>query len=271
MAKEKCRKTVYYTDELNDDFSPTTGKIKKKKKVSGNYKYLHNRNPVYKFFEFIFYRIIATPVAFIYMRVFKGLKIKNRKNLKKIKGGYFVYANHVQVAGDAFTPSLVTFPKRANILVGVEAVSAPVLDKLVPMMGGMPVPTDLAGTRNLRNALQTIIKKKQAVIIYPEAHIWEYYNGIRDFKAASFAYPFIYDVPAVGYTVTFRQRKIFKNGKPKVTVTIGEPIYPEDCADKRELRDRIYAFMKRTAETEKSYAYINYVKKERENENHDSL
>lgn len=270
MSAEKEKKKIYYTDELNDDFAPTTGKLKKAK-ISGDYKYLHNRNPVYKFFEFIFYRLIATPVAFIYMYVFKGLRIKNRKNLRKIKSGYFLYANHVQTAGDAFTPSLVTFPKRANILVGAEAVSAPVLRRLVPMMGGMPVPSDLAGTRNLRKALNTIIKKKQAVVIYPEAHIWEYYNGIRDFKAASFAYPFIYEVPAVGYTVTFRQRKIFKNGKPRVTVTVGEPIYPKECADKKELRDKIYWFMKNTAEEEKSYAYIEYIKKEESNENNDSL
>ena len=62
-----------------------------------------------------------------------------------------------------------------------------------------------------------------------------------------------------------------KNGKPRVTVTVGEPIYPKECADKKELRDKIYWFMKNTAEEKKSYAYIEYIKKEESNENNDSL
>lgn len=264
MYKTKEKRTIVYSDELNDDFSPTNNKIKAKK-ISGDYDYLKDKRPVWKFFRFVFYRIIATPVAFVFMR-FKGLKIKNRKVLKQLKSGYVLYGNHTQTAGDAFTPSLVTFPRRANILVSSDAVSIPFVGKFVPLACGIPVPDDLAATKNLHKAMGKLLKKGQTIVVYPEAHIWPYYNGIRDFSASSFAYPFSFGVPAVGFAVTYRQRKIFKNGKPLVTVTVSEPVYPEDCANKREMRDKIYCFMKATAERENSYAYINYIKKEEKNE-----
>ena len=37
MSAKKEKKKIYYTDELNDDFAPTTGKIKKVK-ITGNNK-----------------------------------------------------------------------------------------------------------------------------------------------------------------------------------------------------------------------------------------
>ena len=269
MCKTKEKKTIYYSDELNDDFAPTYGKIKPKK-ITGDYNYLKDKRPLWKFLRFILYRLIATPVAFIFMHC-KGIRIKNRKALKSVKGGYILYGNHTQMAGDAFTPSLVTFPRRANILVSPDAVSIPIIGKIVPLVCGMPVPGDLAATKNLHKAMENLLKKGQTIVVYPEAHAWPYYNGIRNFSAASFAYPFSFNVPAVGFTVTYRQRKLFKNGKPLVTVTVSDPVYPKNCDGKREMRDKIYCFMKATAERENSYAYINYVKKEETNEDNGSL
>ncbi len=269
MCKPKEKKTIYYSDELNDDFAPTHGKIKAKK-ITGDYNYLMDKRPLWKFLRIILYRVIATPVAFIYMHL-KGIKIKNRKAIKKIKGGFILYSNHSQMAGDAFTPSLVTFPRRANILVSPDAVSIPIIGKIVPLVCGLPVPSDLAATKNLHKAMGKLIKKGQTIVVFPEAHAWPYYNGIRHFSAASFAYPFSFNVPAVGFTVTYRQRKILKNAKPFVTVTVSEPIYPNECNGKLEMRDKIYNFMKDVAERENSYAYINYVKKEKTNEDNGSM
>ena len=119
----KKQKVIYYKDELNDDFSKELNV--KTRKITGDYKYLFGKNVFKHFFGFILYRLIATPVVYIYMYLFRGLRVKNRKALKKIKGGYFLYANHTQVCADAFSPSIVTFPKKAEILVHPDAVSIP--------------------------------------------------------------------------------------------------------------------------------------------------
>ena len=59
---EQAKKVIYYEDELNDEFS---GSNIKAKVISSKYKYI-SKNPIYNFFSFIVYRIIATPIAFMY-------------------------------------------------------------------------------------------------------------------------------------------------------------------------------------------------------------
>mgnify|MGYP000868868179 CR=1 FL=1 len=254
-------RTIYYYDELSDDFSPTKGKIKQKK-IDKSYRYLR-RSLLWHVFSFILYRLIATPVAFLFNKIGFGVKIKNKKALKKIKTGYFLYGNHTQVAADAFNPSIIAFPRRANILVNADAVSIPVVGKIVPMLGGMPLPSTKEAAKNFLNAIKAKIEKKQVITVYPESHIWPYYNKIRPFTEASFKYPLIFNVPAVGFTVTYRQRKILKKLPLLITVTISDPIFPQDCKSKSELRNRIYDFMVKTVEEEKSYEYIKYIKKEK--------
>jgi len=263
------KKVIYYSDELNDDFAPGL-KVAKPVQITEKYDYLARKNVIVKFFSFLLYRVIATPVAIIYMRLFKGLRVKNARNLRKIKGGFFLYGNHTQVAGDAFTPSVLTFPKRANILVHPDAVSIPFVRVLVPLLGGVPVPSNLGATRNLIKAMPYYLKKRQAIVVYPEAHIWPYFNGIRDFTDSSFAYPFLFDVPAVAFTVTYRQSKIFKNARPLVTVTVGKPVYPKDCSGKTEMREKIYSFMVETVKKEKSFAYVEYIKKGKDEDDDNS-
>lgn len=261
MAKKnkKEKRVIYYTNELKDNFG---GDVNVKPAViSGDYNYRIDKNPFWRIIGGFIYRVIATPIVSFYMRVFRGLKIKNRKALKKIKGGYFLYANHTQVAGDAFMPTIVGFPHKVQILVHPNAVSIPGIRILVQLLGAMPVPSDLAATRNLLDAMRIMLKQKRVFLIYPEATIWKYYNDIRNFKDSSFYYPIKFKVPAVAYTVTYRQRKIFKNARPFITITVSDPIYPQEFTNRKALRDKIYNFMKETVKKENSYEYIKYIKK----------
>ena len=49
---------------------------------------------------------------------------------------------------------------------------------------------------------------------------------------------------------------------PKITVVVGEPIYPESAGNKENMCDEAYKFMSETAKREGSYAYIEYKKRE---------
>ena len=134
------QKKYVYADELNDDFAASRGKIKRKK-IDAGYKYIH-KSAIWKTASFVIYRMIATPLGYISMRVFKGLKIKNRKALGKVKGGFFLYGNHTQGWGDAFAPTLACFPEKVHVVVGAEAVSLPVVGHVAHMAGGLPLPSD---------------------------------------------------------------------------------------------------------------------------------
>ena len=100
------KKTVFYSDPLNDDFAATNGKIKKCE-VDEHYRYRH-KGILYNLSEFAVYRCIATPLVIIYLRLAFGIRIKNRRAARKIKGGYFLYGNHTQNIADAFIPSLIS-------------------------------------------------------------------------------------------------------------------------------------------------------------------
>ena len=248
------KKIYYYSDELKDDFA---GTHIRRKPLPADYEYFP-KNPVRRFFGFLLYRVIALPIVFLYEKIVCGEKIVNRKVLKKYgKDGYFLYANHTSAVGDAFTPTLVSFPKKAYIVVNPDAASIPVVRTLVEMLGGVPLPTDLKGMRNFHSAVLKHAEQKHCVMIYPEAHIWPYYTKIRPFKDASFRYPAEAGKPVFTYTTTFQKRKFFS--RPKVTVYVDGPFYPDPALSVREnrkrLRDLAYeAMVKRSEKSTCEYA-----------------
>lgn len=262
-------KTYYYSDPLNDDFAASNGKIKRKT-IDKDYKYIH-RNAAYRFGSFCLYRMVATPVAFLMTKFGFGLRIKNRKALKELKSGFFLYGNHTNGIVDAYSPSLACFPRATHIVTSAEAVSMPVVGKITPMIGAMPLPATLGATKNFLDALKTRIDEGRVITIYPEAHIWPYYNDIRPFSDGSFAYPFKLNAPVVAFTVTYRTRKIFKKMHPFATVTLSDPFYPKDFANKTELRNAVFDFMTKTIEKEGSVEYNKYVYVEKTDENNDCM
>ena len=256
------KKIIYYSDEINDDFAPTNGKINKNT-VDKTYCYLH-KNILWKTAEFIVYRIVATPLVWIYCKIFFNLKVKNRKALRKIKGGFYLYGNHTQSVADAFIPTIAAFPKKCYIITGQETVSIPGIKNLVRMLGAIPLASTVSGNKNMIDFLQSISTKKRVVAIYPEAHIWPYYNGIRNFKDTSFVYPVKFGLPAVGLTVVYRKRKLFKSLPPMITVYLSEPFFPDVKMPKKErktaLREKVYSDMVKNVSEHESYEYIRYVK-----------
>ena len=84
-------KTIYYDDELNNEFSEAQITPKK---IDGNYKYYYTS--IWKKITHIFwYRIIAFPIAKVYLFFKFRHKMIGRKKLKKYKKvGYFIFGNH---------------------------------------------------------------------------------------------------------------------------------------------------------------------------------
>ena len=67
--------TVYYTDELKDDFA---GVSRKPFEIDGSYPY-RRRNFLWRIAEFLVYRVIMTPFAFLYSKLKYRYKIVNRR------------------------------------------------------------------------------------------------------------------------------------------------------------------------------------------------
>ncbi len=255
-------KTVYYTDERNDEFADDNIVAKK---IDENYVYIDKRFR-WKLLRFLSYRLIAMPVAFCYCKIALHSTFRNRAVLKKVKGkGCFVYGNHTQQIGDPFLPNLALFPKSVYMIVHPNNVSMPVLGRITPYLGALPLPSNLKAMRSFRDAIRTRITEGNFVMIYPEAHIWPFYTGIRDFPATSMKYPVEMDAPSFAMTTTYRKRWFGK--KPRTVTYLDGPFYPDPSlppkARAQALRDQIYNTMVKRSE-ESDCQYIRYVKKEEE-------
>lgn len=250
-------KVIYYSDELNDDFSGI-----KRDTITVDEKYKYKRSLLWRFFSMFLYRIIMTPIAFLYMKIKFGFKVVNKKALKKErKNGYFMYANHTLVPADGYMPSCVAFPKRVMVVVNADNISLKGTKNFMAMIGATPIPNKLNGMRNFKEAIHHYINKKRVVMIYPEAHIWPYYTGIRNFKATSFAYPIKEDTASYCFTVTYQKKLI----GIRITAFVDGPFYPNKDVDEKtaqkELRDKIYSTMLERSKNS-TYEKIKYIYKE---------
>ena len=255
---EQTKRVIYYTDELNDDFANSNVKPKV---IDAKYKYI-SKNPIYKLFTFIAYRIIATPIAFMF-KWCRGIKYENNQVLKKFKGkGYFVYANHTNMASDVLSPHTISFPTKTYMVVASENVNIPIIGGVTKMLGAMPIPSTLDGMRNFVNAIEKRVVQGHPVIIYPEAHIWPYYTGVRPFKSTSFRYPVKFQDASFCYTTTYQQNG--KKKKPKIVIYIDGPFYPDKKLDlkaqQEDLRNRIYNCMLERSKNS-NFKYYDYVKR----------
>ena len=218
--------------------------------------------------HFFWYRIIFTPIAFFYNKAVFGHKIKGNNILNDFKGeGYFLYGNHTQTLGDAFMPNFINMPKHNYVIVHPANVSIPILGRITPALGALPLPDDMRAYKSFLLTIEQRIRDKRGIIIYPEAHVWPYYTKIRPFTDDSFFYPVKLGALSFCFTNTYQKRRFSK--RPRIVTYVDGPFYPDTELSpkdsRKELRDRIYACMCKRAENS-TVELIKYVKKETEND-----
>ena len=252
------KQIIYYKDELNDEFSTA---VIVPKRIEGDYVYIH-KGVWKKFTHFFWYRVIANPLAYAYLKLYFGHRIVNKKILKEAKGtGYFQYGNHTHFMADALIPTMVSNPRDTYVIVHPNNVSMPYLGRITPSLGALPLPDDAEAAKNFVNAIETRIKDGQVVSVYPEAHIWPYYTKIRPFKDTSFRYPIKCKVPVYCFTNTYQKRRWRKT--PRIVTYVDAPFYPDENLkgkkQREDLRNRVYETMVKRSENN-SFEMIKYVK-----------
>ncbi len=249
------RKYRTYTDDFvdskNQDFQLPDG-----------YVWIH-KNPVYRFLAAILYGAILVFI-FFYTRLCLHLRIVNRQVFKQCRDtGYFLYGNHTQPVGDVFAPGRYIYPKRGCTIMSPANLGIPVLGKILPMLGGLPIPESLNGMKDFLTAVQYEIERKRCVIIYPESHVWPWCNFVRLYPDTSFRFPVMNQVPAFCMTTTYQKPR--HGTKPRITVYLDGPFYPHPELGmkkaRKQLHDEVYACMQKRSKNS-TYAYIKYEKEE---------
>lgn len=255
-----AKKILYYKDELNDDF---LNDHLEERPLPEGYKYVR-KNPAWYIFSFVIYYIVAIPVLWIIDKVWYGMRIHGKSKIWKMRGGFFIYANHTQSVHDAFTPCWASFPKMNYTIVNRSAISVSPLAVLVELLGGVPMPDGHESFKRFYKALESRCKSGSTITIYPERHVWPWYTGIRNFSATSFAYPVRWNMPVFALATTYRSRWIFKKCHPLIDVTVGGPFFPDkslpEKAARQKLRDEVYGFLCSQADKSGNIAWWEYRK-----------
>lgn len=255
-----AKKVLYYRDGRNDDFF---NDHLKELPLPEDYRYI-KKNPVWHLVSFLIYYIVAIPVLGLIDKVHYGVRFHGKSKLWRMRGGFFIYANHTQELHDAYAPCWASFPRKNYTLVNRAAISVAPLAALVELLGGVPMPDGPKHFKSFYETLEKLYKKGCSITIYPERHIWPWYTGIRDFPATSFAYPVYYNAPVFAMATTYRARKILKKRRPLIDVTIGGPFYPDKTLPEKEarqrLRDQVYDFLSSEAYKPGNTAWYEYRK-----------
>ena len=249
-------KKVRYYSSFTDDFETSKNQ---QYKMPEDYKWVRT-DFVFRVLSGIIY-CLAVVFGAIYCRLFLHMRIKGRKNLKNINGDFFIYGNHTQPVGDVFIPALCVLPKRIFTVVSPANYCIPVIGNVLPFLGALPIADSLHGMRNFNAAIETRLKEGHPVVIYPEAHVWEYYTEIRPFPEASFKFPTKLDKSVFAMTVTYRKSKAFK--RPIMEVWLDGPFCAQGDTVKEktsDLHNKVYSAMLKRSQNSK-YQYIEYIHK----------
>lgn len=225
---------IYYSDELNDEFAFDSIKPRK---IGKEYVYVYH-SFFKSFTRFFWYRMVVEPAAQLYLTFHFHHKVVNKKIFKSLRHtAFFMYGNHTNNACDAFIPTLISFPCSVYVIVNANNVSMPVLGKITPSLGAIPLPDDRDSTKNFIDCIAARVQQKRCITIYPEAHIWPYYTKIRPFVSTSFRYPVEYNTPVVCFTNVYRKRRFSK--VPQIVTYVDGPFYPDKSLSGKEQREKL--------------------------------
>ena len=224
-------------------------KYTKQLAIDDKYPYL-NDSVGYKFNLYLGYYVFLHLLLRIKLRVQMGLRIRGREVLKKhkegLKNGAITIANHVYRLDCPCV--LIAVNRTHNTRIPMFAPNFRTKDGyFMGIAGGIPIPEAEAGMsamKKFNEAFDEFHRRGWWFHIFPEACRWDMYKPLRPFQKGAFTMSYKYNKPLLPCVITYRERKgIFRLLGPKelplLTVTIGEPIYPDTTQARKTEVERL--------------------------------
>ena len=199
-------------------------------------------NPITKALSLFVYYAIAMPVLYCINSITLGLKIRGRKNVKKLKNtGAVTVCNHVHTL-DSSMAAIALWPKKTIFTTLPSNFKIPVAGALVNVLGAVPVPSTPAESSVFFYQLSKKVGAGRIVHFYPEGELINYHQELRGFKRGAFHLATISNVPIMPMVICYRQPKglyrLYKR-KPCITLRIGEPVYPNTKLLQKECMEQL--------------------------------
>ena len=250
-------KKINYYKTFEDDFVQSENQDYV---LPDDYKWIHN-NIFYRIISNILY-VVAYIFGFLYCKFILKITIENKKVLKDYKKqGIFIYGNHTQPIADVFVPALICKSKRIYVIANPSNLKVKFIGKVLPMIGVLPIPPKNSQMKEFIMAVNQRYNEKNAIIAYPEAHVWPYYTKIRSFPTTAFKFAVENNAPVFCITTTYQKRKEGK--KPKITIFVDGPFLVDEKLNKKENQEKLHSgvynkMQERSANS--NYEYIEYKK-----------
>lgn len=204
----------------------------------------------YRFKTWWGYALILKVGLRLMLRVKMGLRIRGREVLKKhkegLKNGAITIANHVYRLDCPCV--LLAVGAKHTTRIPMFAPNFRTKDSFfLNLVGGVPIPEPEAGLSAMKKfnaAFDEFHRRGWWFHIFPEACRWDMYKPLRPFQKGAFTMSYKYNKPILPCVITYRERKgIFRLFGPKelplLTVTIGEPLYPDTTQARKIEVDRL--------------------------------
>lgn len=205
---------------------------------------------IFKILSFFIYYIIAAPILTIVCKLFLGLKIKGKENIKNIKTGAITVSNHIHYI-DCAMIALAFIPQKIYFTTNEDNFKIPFIRYLIKILNAIPIPKRTGNLKRFSSEINNLLNQNEIVHFYPEAALWPYYDRIRNFKSGAFKIAATNNVPIIPIRYTYREPKgliRFIKKKPFITLNILPPIYPdrnlETYHKTSKLKDETYIKMK---------------------------
>ncbi|MDR0555378.1 MAG: glycosyltransferase [Treponema sp.] len=217
-----------FEDAVRD--SKTRRLIQEDKKIRKYYRLTARNNVIKEFFCRVFYFGIAMPILILVNKIFFGLKIENKKVLRKIKkSGAVCICNHIHQMD--CTMCAVGIPRRKLTFVSLPSnFSMPVAGLFVDVLGSVPIPSSPREMQVFIYSLSRHLRKRHLILFYPEGERQNYNENLREFQRGAFYVAIDAQVPVLPIKIVLRKPdgllKFFRK-KPCFTLVFGEPLYPQ--------------------------------------------
>lgn len=193
-------------------------------------------------YVFVLYAALMPVNTIKYGIRFRGRNIL-RKYRKELKGGAITIANHCY-RWDA--PAILQ-AVHANRHTRIPMFADNFCTKdhwFLKQVGGIPVPNNMSALKKFNEAFDEFHRRGWWFHIFPEAANWRFYKPLRPFQKGAFSMSYKYDMPIIPCVISYRKRtgiyRLFgKPEEPLLTVTIGEPIFPDRSSSRKAEVDRM--------------------------------
>ena len=202
-----------------------------------NHRY-YNNTLWYRIIRF-FGNIIIHLIAFPFMFFRYNLKIEGRENVKeakKLKTSVMTICNHVFMI-DYIAILKAIRPKMEYVVAWPVNFEGP-NRFFIKLIGGIPIPQKLKALPYFSKAIESCVKDKKWIHVFPEGFRWDFYQPIRPFLKGAFTMAVKYNIPVLPIAISYREPtgiyKLLKVKHPLITVSVGTPIFPSEELSKKE-------------------------------------